>query len=401
MGALLDDVAVAHDEDDICVADGRETVGDDEARAALHQGIECLLNPDLGTGIDRGGRLVENEHRRKREHDARDTEQLLLSLREIAAILRDHCVISLRQTADKAVCMCFFSCPNDLLIRSIFTAHPDVVADRAASQPCILQYHTKCTPKRLALHIPDIRTSDADRSGIDIIKAHQQIDQRRLSTARRPDDCYHLALLYVQIKIFDQLFLRCIGECHMLQADMSHILCRKRLRRICIRNLRLLVNQLEHPTCACDCILKLCDDTRNFIERLRVLVCIRQKCRELSDGHHTAHRRKRSGQSDTCVDEAVYKARCRIRDRGEENGTQRILLQPPVDLVKAALHLFLLSIRLHDLLILDHFIDERRLLSPRRGLQLKHGIRALRDEVRHKQRDRCERDNDCRNACVY
>ena len=80
MGALLDDVTVAHDKDNVCVADGRETMGDDEARTALHQRVECLLNPDLGTGIDRRGRLIEDEHRRKCKHDTRDTEQLLLSL---------------------------------------------------------------------------------------------------------------------------------------------------------------------------------------------------------------------------------------------------------------------------------------------------------------------------------
>ena len=98
----------------------------------------------------------------------------------------------------------------------------------------------------------------------------------------------------------------------MFQADMSHILFRKRLGRLRIRNLRLLIDQFKHTACACDRILQLCDDTGNFIERLRILVRIRQKCRELSDSHHTAYCRKRSGQTDSCIDKAIDKPGCRI-----------------------------------------------------------------------------------------
>ena len=36
VAALFDDLAVVHDEDRVGVADGREAVGDDEGRAALH-----------------------------------------------------------------------------------------------------------------------------------------------------------------------------------------------------------------------------------------------------------------------------------------------------------------------------------------------------------------------------
>ena len=49
--------------------------------AILHaQGIHAGLNERLGAGVDRAGRLVENEHRRQAEHDTRDAKKLLLSL---------------------------------------------------------------------------------------------------------------------------------------------------------------------------------------------------------------------------------------------------------------------------------------------------------------------------------
>ena len=210
--------------------------------------------------------------------------------------------------------MCFLCCLDDLFIRCRGTPHPDVVADRTAAQPRILQYHTKGTPQRLALHIPDISTSDADGTGIDIIETHQQIDQRRLSTAGRPDDSYHLALLYIQIKILNQLFLRCVGERHMLQADMAHVTFRQWFCRLRIRNLRFLIDQFKHPSRTCDRILQLCDNTGNFIKWLRILIRIRQKCRELPDRHHTAYCRKCSRQTDSCIDKAVDKPGRRIGD---------------------------------------------------------------------------------------
>ena len=74
------------------------------------------------------------------------------------------------------------------------------------------------------------------------------------------------------------------------------------------------VDQFKHPARACNRILQLCDNTGNFIKWLRILIRIRQKCRELSDSHHTAYCRKRSGQADSCIDKAVDKPGRRIGD---------------------------------------------------------------------------------------
>lgn len=61
MGALLDDVTVVEDDDLVGITDGTQTVGDDEGGAPLHEGVHATLHHLLGTGVDTGGRLVENE----------------------------------------------------------------------------------------------------------------------------------------------------------------------------------------------------------------------------------------------------------------------------------------------------------------------------------------------------
>ena len=80
VGALLDDLAVFHDQNPVRIADRGETMGYDEACASLHELIEGFLTLQLGTGIDAGGCLVENQHGRQAEHDAGDAEKLFLAL---------------------------------------------------------------------------------------------------------------------------------------------------------------------------------------------------------------------------------------------------------------------------------------------------------------------------------
>ena len=79
MSALLDNVPVLHDKDDVRLADGGQAVGDDEARSALHHSGKRRLNVHLRARVDGACGLVENEHRRQAEHDTRDAKKLLLS----------------------------------------------------------------------------------------------------------------------------------------------------------------------------------------------------------------------------------------------------------------------------------------------------------------------------------
>lgn len=63
MAAHFDNGAFVHDEDDLGFADGGEAVGYDEAGAVLHEAVHGFLDQVLGTGIDVGGRLVEDHDR--------------------------------------------------------------------------------------------------------------------------------------------------------------------------------------------------------------------------------------------------------------------------------------------------------------------------------------------------
>ena len=62
MVTLFDDVSVFHYQDDISALDGGKSVGYDEAGATFHHFGKCVLDLDLGTGIDGGGCLIEDQH---------------------------------------------------------------------------------------------------------------------------------------------------------------------------------------------------------------------------------------------------------------------------------------------------------------------------------------------------
>ena len=63
MRALLDDVALLDDEDQIGILDRRETVDDHEGGASRGQAIHRLLDQYLGAGIYAARRFVEDQER--------------------------------------------------------------------------------------------------------------------------------------------------------------------------------------------------------------------------------------------------------------------------------------------------------------------------------------------------
>ena len=78
-------------------------VGDDEAGAAVHQAVHAALHQCLGTGVDGGSCLIEDQHRRVGHGGAGDGQQLALALRQVRTVAGQHGVVAIRQTLDEAI----------------------------------------------------------------------------------------------------------------------------------------------------------------------------------------------------------------------------------------------------------------------------------------------------------
>ena len=63
VSTALDYLALLKHHNGVRVADGRETVSNNEGSACRHKSVHTVLNVTLGTGVDRARRLVEDENR--------------------------------------------------------------------------------------------------------------------------------------------------------------------------------------------------------------------------------------------------------------------------------------------------------------------------------------------------
>src|SRR6185503_4157861 len=79
VGALRDDRAALEHDDAVGVLHGREAVRDDERGASGFERFQRFLHQPLGSGVERAGRLVEEQDRPVGEQCARDRQALPLA----------------------------------------------------------------------------------------------------------------------------------------------------------------------------------------------------------------------------------------------------------------------------------------------------------------------------------
>ena len=138
MRAALDDPPGVEHEDLIGVADRREAVRDRDRGAPARELIQRLLDSALGLGVQRRGRLVEDQHRRVAKDRARDRDALLLAAREAVSALADRRVVALRQRGDQLVYLGRLRGLFDLLVARLRAGEAQVLADRGVEQVGLL-----------------------------------------------------------------------------------------------------------------------------------------------------------------------------------------------------------------------------------------------------------------------
>ena len=103
MGSPFHDAALVDNQDLIRLGDGGEAVGNDEARAPLHQLPEGLLDVDFGPSVHGAGGFVQDQDRRVRQDGPGDGHQLALALGKAGPPLREDRVVPLGKPAKEAV----------------------------------------------------------------------------------------------------------------------------------------------------------------------------------------------------------------------------------------------------------------------------------------------------------
>lgn len=85
MRALLGDTTILEHEDDVCVLNRRESVGDGDRRAVLGRLVERALYHALGLAVEGGRRLVEQEDLGVADQGAGDSDALCVEESKVSA----------------------------------------------------------------------------------------------------------------------------------------------------------------------------------------------------------------------------------------------------------------------------------------------------------------------------
>ena len=101
VGAPLDNAALLQDHDAVGVLNGAEPVSDDKGGAPSHQGVHALLDQGFGAGVNGGGGLVQNQHRRVGHGGPGNGQQLALALAQVGAVPGEDRVVPIGQAADE------------------------------------------------------------------------------------------------------------------------------------------------------------------------------------------------------------------------------------------------------------------------------------------------------------
>src|SRR5580704_8170030 len=134
VAAALDDAAAVEHDDLVGMDDGREPVRDHNRGAAAAHLLQRALDLLLGAGVERAGRLVEQQDVRVLEDGAGDRHPLLLAARELQPALAHGRLVALRQRHDEVVDARQPGSLLDLVAAGAGPAIGDVVVDRIVEQ---------------------------------------------------------------------------------------------------------------------------------------------------------------------------------------------------------------------------------------------------------------------------
>ena len=271
MRALLDDVAGTHDQNQIGVDDGREPVRDHKARAPAHERLHRPADRLLGARVDARGGLVQNEDPRVVEQHARDGEQLALALADVLGVVGNARVVALWERAHKVVDLRGAGRSLHLVARGALAAIGDVLGDRAVKEPRVLQHHTKVPPELAAVHLARVHTIERDAPAVDLVKAHEQVDERGLARARGAHDGDLLPRLGRKRNVAHERLVGRIAKAHVLELNTAADRRGHMRRHLGLRiGLDLgLVEQVEHALNARERALQRINGVAHLRERLR------------------------------------------------------------------------------------------------------------------------------------
>ena len=185
---------------------------DDKTRLALQDTVERRLDEKFGLRIDGAGRLVQNDDARIFEDDARKGQKLFFACGKSFAALAEHGVVAVREPLRDAVAIDRLCRGDALFVRRFGRAVADIVEHRPFEDEGLLHQDADLLPEGVQRRVAHVDAVHHDAALVDVVKAGQEADDRRLSRARGTDERDLLARADVQVEVFEHVDAGFIAE---------------------------------------------------------------------------------------------------------------------------------------------------------------------------------------------
>jgi len=165
MRALGGDPAIVHDDDAVSLLHGGDALGDDNLRRVRDFLGESLADLGIGSGVDRAGGIIQDQHLRRLQQCSGDAETLFLAAGHIGSALFDMGVVAFRHGIDEFLRAGQPAGFFQLLIRGVLIAPAQILRNCSGEQFILLQDHGDRFAQGIQIVVLHVHAADGDPAG--------------------------------------------------------------------------------------------------------------------------------------------------------------------------------------------------------------------------------------------
>src|SRR5205085_11857530 len=192
-----------------------------DRRAPALEALQRLQREGFGGGVQRGGRLIEDEDGRVADHGAGNRHALALAPREGLTALADDGLVALGQAHDELVRVGGPGRGDDLLHGGLGPPVGDILADGGPKEHRLLRHDADAGAQRGQRQTPQVDAVEQDAALVRVVEAQQQADKRALTGAGRAHERYRLPRLDRQGDAAQHRRAGCVGEVDAAELDVA------------------------------------------------------------------------------------------------------------------------------------------------------------------------------------
>ena len=225
MVARLYDAALFQHKNGLGMQDGREPVRnqDRDARALRRQAPHGVGDLLFGQRVQCRCCLVKDQERRLAQQRAGNRQPLLFTTGQAHAHLADGCVQPFRGLVQQVGASRLLHGGDDFSIAGIGFDHPHVLAQAAGKQVRLLRHKTDLAAHLVVAQLGGGNAVVENLTTARRVQTHQQLDQRRLARAGRPDEGHRVAQFGTEADTIQRVVRRAlVFEHHVAETHLAH-----------------------------------------------------------------------------------------------------------------------------------------------------------------------------------